>query len=244
MKFKPIDKMLEQVEIQKDISDAAYFNALMYTGRMLLKVTVAALVAAVDEGRDRHRYRLKYRLVRADSYGTWCEVLDEILTGVTAHNLCEGITRNDGEIYQLTKRTAANEWQHQCVTLLLNCLKLVNEADLGSRNRKIQSKEWFSRFARLRNRTQGHGASMSGQLSQMCPHLHESIKLFVDNYCLFQRPWAYIAPTLKGKYHVVRWTEEADSLRRLATSKGKKLNLPEGVYIHYVYSSVLRWVGF
>lgn len=233
MKFKPFDKMWVQIETQKDISDAAYFNALMYMARMLMKVTVAALVAAVHDGRDRHQYRLKYRLIRAEGYGEWRSVIEEILSGVTAQNHYEGITGSDNEVYQLTKRSTAGDWQHQCVNLLMNCLQVIGQPHTSSRNRRIKGKEWFIVFPELRNKTQGHGAPSSGQLSRICPDLDKSIRLFTENFRLFQRPWAYIAQTLKGKYHVVRWTEEADTLRSLATARGKRFTFPEGVYVLY-----------
>ncbi len=234
MKFRPFDRMWEQIEIRKDISDEAYFNALMYMARMFMKVTVAALVTAVNDGRDRHQYRLKYRLVRADSYGEWSSTLDEILTGVTAQNLCAGIKGNDNEVYQLTKKTTSNDWQHRCVTLLAKCLNVLGDSDVGSRNRKIQGKEWFRRFTELRNITHPHRAPSSDQLTKVCPDLHESISVFIDNFRLYQRPWAYISPTLKGKYRVVRLTEQAETLRILSTARGKKFAfLEEGVYIHF-----------
>ena len=231
MKFRPFDRMWDHIEIQKDISDAAYFNALMYMGRMSMKISVAALVAAVHDGRDRHQYRLKYRLVRAEGYGDWGSVLEHILTGVTAHNHYEGITGSDNEVYQLTKKTTAGDWQHQSVILLAKCLQEIGQKHTTSRDSKIKGMEWFKSFPQLRNKTQGHGAPSSGQLSRICHDLHSSIKLFTDNFRLFQRPWAYIAQTLKGKYRVVRWTEEADTLRTLATVKGKKFTFPEGVYV-------------
>ncbi len=76
MKFIPFDRMLDHIEIQKDISDAAYFNALMYMGEMFTKFTVAAMVSAVNDGRERHQYQLRSRLVREDGLGWWSQILD------------------------------------------------------------------------------------------------------------------------------------------------------------------------
>jgi len=141
VKFRPFDRMWDHIEIQKDLSDAAYFNALMYLGRMLMKVSVAALVAAVHDGRDRHQYRLKYRLVRNDGYGGWSAVLENILNGVTANYHYEGITGGDNEVYQLTKKTTAGDWQHQSVSLLANCMQVIAHPLPGSREKKIKAKE-------------------------------------------------------------------------------------------------------
>ena len=232
MQFKPFDRMWERVERDKDRSDADYFFALMYLGEMLTKFTVAAMVAAVNEGRDRHQYRLRYQLVRSDGIGDWGQVLNEVLTGVPAQHLFEGVKRPGDEIYQLTKRTKSDEWQHESVTLLSKCLKIA-VPNVEPPPKKIQGKLWFSTFAALRNKTRAHGAQPSGQLSSICPLLHDSIKLFIDNFRLYQRPWAYLAQTLKRKYYVVRWTEEAENLSILKTIQGKQHNFSEGVYIHF-----------
>ena len=232
MRFKPFDRMQDHIETQKDISDAAYFNSLMYFGEMLTKFTVAAMVSAVDEGRDRHQYRLKHRLVKADGIGEWSQVLDEILTGVPAQHLFEGIKSNGNETNQLTKRTKPDEWQHKSVTLLFECLKIA-EPDVEPLPKKIQGKSWFGIFAMFRNKTRGHGAPSGGQLSSMCPDLHDSITTFADNFRLYQRPWAYLAQTLKRKYYIVRWTEEAGNLNILKTREGKQYSFREGVYIHF-----------
>lgn len=46
--------------------DTALFSELLYVGEILLKITVAAFVSAIEEDREHHRYRLLHGLVRAD----------------------------------------------------------------------------------------------------------------------------------------------------------------------------------
>lgn len=230
MKFKPFDRMREHIETQKDISDAAYFNALMYMGEMLTKFTVAAMVAAVNDGRERHQYQLRYPLVRADGIGTWSQILDKVLTGVPAQHVIEEIKGEGKEVYDLTMRTKADAWQHVSVTLLFNCLKFADPNAEPPPNR-IQGKSWFNVFSSLRNKTRGHGAIPGGTTSTMCPALHESIETFLENFCLFQRPWAYMSQTQKRKYHVVRWTEDASALDILKRREGTAYSFTEGVHI-------------
>ena len=81
MAFIPFKKMQERVDVDLADSDSSFFWALMYYGEFLTKVTVAALVSAVKEERDRHRYRLIHCLVRADSIGDWNQALDDLLIG-------------------------------------------------------------------------------------------------------------------------------------------------------------------
>lgn len=230
MKFKPFDRMWDHIDTQKDQSDAAYFNALMYTGEMLTKFAVAAMVAAVNDGRERHQYQLRYPLVRANGLGAWSQILDKVLTGVPAQHLIEDIKGEGKEVYELTMRTKAGAWQHNSVTLLYNCLRIA-EPSAEPPPTRIQAKSWFNLFSALRNRTRGHGAISGGKTSVICADLQESIQTFLDNFCLFQRPWAYMAQTQKRKYHVVRWTDDAGALDILKRREGTAYSFAEGVHI-------------
>ena len=229
MVFKPFDQMLEKVERERRISDAAHFHALMCYGEMITKFAVAGMVAAVSDGRDRHQYRLEYELVRATGIGTWCDVLDEILGGVSAQHLHDEIKGDGNETYQLTTRTKREEWQFESVSLLYDCLR-VADAKAEPAPRRIMGKSWFRIFTQLRNKTRGHGAHGSDHFSKMCPLLAKSLELVVESFFLFQRPWAFLSQTGKGKYRVDRWNIAADCLRDLSTSRGRGYNIPEGVY--------------
>ena len=230
MKFKPFDRMWDHIETQKDQSDAAYFNALMYMGEMFTKFTVAAMVSAVNDGRERHQYQLRHPLIRANGIGTWSQVLDKVLTGVPAQHLIEDIKGEGKEVNELTVRTKSDAWQHRSVTSLHKCLRIADPHAEPPPNR-IQGKSWFNLFSSLRNKTRGHGAISGGKTSAMCPDLHESIETFLENFCLFQRPWAYMAQTQKRKYHVVRWTDDTGALDILKRREGTAYSFTEGVHI-------------
>lgn len=81
MAFLPFDRMWERVEVARQDSDPSLFLHLMYFGEMLLKIVASGLVSAIQEDRDRHRYRQLHRLVRADSIGEWAAVIEDVLTG-------------------------------------------------------------------------------------------------------------------------------------------------------------------
>ena len=232
MNFRPLDKMWDHVEIQKESSDAAYFNALMYMGEMFTKITVAAMISAVNDGRERHQYQLRSTLVRSESggLGSWRQILDKILTGVPAQHLVEDVKGEGKELNQLTARTKSDEWQFVSVSHLYDCLSIV-EPSTELAPKRIQGKTWFSQFTELRNRTRGHGAVSAGNISRMCPYLNASIRTFSENFALFRRPWAFLSQTQKRKYHVVRWTEEARALDFLKRREGTKYSFSEGVYI-------------
>jgi tetratricopeptide (TPR) repeat protein len=232
MTFKPFDWMWEQVQVEYDNSEVAYFNSLMYLGEMLTKLVAAGMVAAVDDARDRQQYRLKYQLVRADGLGDWAKAIDEVLTGVPAQYLIPSITDEGSEANQLTQRSKSGEWQYDSIALLDNCLKQIapNSERLAN---KVSGRIWFRLFVELRNKTRGHGAPSGKQLARLCDDLRKSIQLVQDNFLLFQRGWAYLSPTYKRKYHIVRWTDSASSLDFLKSREGMDYTYHEGVYIHF-----------
>ena len=185
MNFKPFDRMWEHVEIAKDNSDVAYFNALMYMGEMFTKFVAAGMVATVDDGRDRQQYRLKYQLVRAEGIGDWGRRIDEVLTGVPAQSLIQPAHE---EAKQLTQRTGHDEWQYESISLLHKCLMAI-ESSTDKLPKKSSGRQWFNFFAALRNTTRGHGATPAGKLARICDDLHQSITIFEENFILFQRSW-------------------------------------------------------
>lgn len=63
MVFQPLGRMWSRVENSRQDSDSAFFMELMYLGELLTKSLVAAMAAAVQDGNNRHRYRLLHRLV-------------------------------------------------------------------------------------------------------------------------------------------------------------------------------------
>src|SRR5579864_6509199 len=71
MQLKPITRMWERVEVEREDSDIALFNALMFCGELTAKVAVATMVAAIEDDRDRSRYAQLHGLVRADGLGDW-----------------------------------------------------------------------------------------------------------------------------------------------------------------------------
>ena len=151
----PIQDLLDHASNEKSESDSAYFYALMYTGEAVMKLTVAGLVAAVQEDREAHRYRLESRLVRADGLGSWDEVLDDVLTGPSAQFLDRGAYPTT---QGLTERVGEGSWQFDALHDLIETLGLVGLDSAPLLNRRVQGRTWFKEFVRLRNGTRGHGA--------------------------------------------------------------------------------------
>jgi hypothetical protein len=226
MFFLPIDKMWERVEIGKSESNVTLFNDLMYTGEMVSKIIILGLVASTEDSRDNHRYRMYYELIRADGLGSWVKVVDELLVGPAAQFVFEEARE---ERRQLTEKKQAS-WQQEAVNLLHMCLKII-DPDLEALPTKVDGRKWLEIFARLRNKTRGHGAITGERCNEIVGNLENSIKLFVENYKLFQRPWAYLYRNLSGKYRVSNMSPAAEALEYLKSTTDT--NVHNGIYVLY-----------
>lgn len=223
----PIKRMIERVEIEKEESDSAYFNSLMYLGEMVTKLTISGLAAAIRTDRDNHRYRAEYQLVRADSLGGWTKVLDEILTGPSSHFLHQSMRETQ---QCLTQRQARRNlsWQNEAIDSLVQSLKCVR-VENNQQPRRIRGSDWFGRFVELRNATRGHGAPPASVLSEACPHLRKSIEQMATELPLLYLPWAYIRRNLSGKYRVNYWGQPSDRFERLKRHADESYQ--DGVYL-------------
>ena len=220
--------MSERVVIERSDSDVAAFYALLFAGEMLLKTTVAGLVAAVRETRDRHQYRLLHDLVRADAIGDWVKALDEILLGPTSQHL-QNEARHEQR--QLTQRVRSDSWQCRSVQLLKDCLDTLG-IESEQLPTKIAARQWFSLFIVLRNKTRGHGAPRGQQCADAVNTLQESITCFAEHCDLFERPWAYLRRNLSGKYRITPLGKDAEPFSHFARGS-VDLQFPDGVYIQF-----------
>jgi hypothetical protein len=91
MSFLPIARMFSRVEKTSD-SDYSLFFELLYAGEFIVKFTVAAFVASIEDDREGHRYRLMHALVRADGIGEWASKLDEVLIGPASQHLASDLS--------------------------------------------------------------------------------------------------------------------------------------------------------
>ena len=225
--FKPLDQMWARAANSRADSDIAYFYDLMFLGEALTKTVTAALVAAVQDDRDRHRYQHEYRLFRASGLGDWQTSLDEILTGPAAQHLLPGARDLQRE---LTQRLDATSWQYQAVEALSACLHVFGVGD-GSITGKQALRQWFSLFPELRNKTRGHGAPHGVNCSKACEPLERSLTSICSNLCLFQYPWAYLHRNLSGKYRVTPISADVQPFEPLKSSRD--FSFPSGIYVYF-----------
>jgi hypothetical protein len=227
VRFLPIDRMWERTEIARQDSDALMFLSLMCTGEAITKTIVAGLVAAIKDDKERHRYRLLHKLVRASSLGEWSHALNETLTGTSSQHLYS-VARQEQQ--ELTRKCGDGSWQYEANRLLLECVSTLDK-DCEALPRKTDCRNWFSLFVALRNRTRGHGAIRGGDCSSMCPRLEKSIRLIAENHVLFKRPWIYLHRNLSGKYRVTRLSHDSGPFDYLKSSTEGKFR--DGVYVHF-----------
>jgi len=227
MIFRPIDRMLERIELSKDDSDLSYFTSLMYLGEMLVKIIASGMIAAINDERERHRYRLLHRLVRADGIGEWAACIDQVLIGPASQHLNEE-SRLDQKDF--TTKSSVGSWQYECVTRIQKCLCELN-IDCDGVKLTTDLRKWYSSFAVLRNKTRGHGAPSFDSCSKIAADLEVSLMLVVNNLSLFKRQWVYLHRNLSGKYKVTRLTENSSLFDHLKSSGD--LNYTNGIYVYF-----------
>lgn len=228
MRLHVFARALENVEISKSDGDSAYFLHLLYFGELFSKVTTLAICSAVADDSDRHRYALLYRIVRADGIGHWAQVIDEAVSGPTSQLIRPEF---HPERRELNTRANSETWQYRSVSLLDAALRVLNPQRPGLPS-KLEGRIWFSYFAELRNATRCHGVVAPSTSAKLSLLLDESIKLFVENFCLFQREWVYLHKNLSGKYRVTKIGTNDISYQPLKSSSPNRWgNLPDGVYI-------------
>ena len=69
--MKPLEQMWQRVEVARQDSDSELFSALLLAGELVAKLTTVGLLAAIPDDRERHRYRLAFKLVRTDGLLTY-----------------------------------------------------------------------------------------------------------------------------------------------------------------------------
>ena len=221
----PIAKMLERAQSEKTDSDASYFDALMYAGEMVIKLVGAGLVAAIQDDREKHRYRLEYQLVRASGLGDWASIIDDVLVGPSSRFLDPSVYSTQRE---LTQKMPADSWQASILRDISESLRSVDISDweLPTNN---QARDWFKGFVRLRNATRGHGAPSTTAQGKACLPLERSIVAIIANLSLFSLPWAYLHRNLSGKYRVTAWNDIDETLESL--KRENSYSFANGVYV-------------
>ncbi|MBU1934677.1 hypothetical protein KKF04_01350 [Patescibacteria group bacterium] len=228
MSILPIEKMRERVKIARQDSDTSYFLSLLYFGEMIIKLTGAGLVSAIENDPDRNRYRIIHRLVRADGLGDWSASIEDMLSGPSSRFLDK---ESVNEQQELITKCGTDSWQYQSSKWLNKCLQIIdpNAEQLQTR---IQGKKWLTLFVTLRNSTRGHGAPLSEICTRMCFPLEESIEIFIDNFALFKRPWLYLHKNLSGKYKSINLSNTTTD-KELSGIVSNIEKLDDGIYIKF-----------
>lgn len=214
--------------MSKEESDTEYFLSLLYAGEMLTKFIALSIVSGIQDDANRSRYTQLSNVVRADGIGDWVKCIEEVVQGPTSH-LCSIEMMKICK--DLVQKLPKNNWQYDCLSLIRSCLITLGE-NVEELSTRSQAKNWFQLFARLRNKTRGHGAVKTDLINSICPQLDKSIRLIISNFSLFDYEWAFLFQNLSGKYRVSSLSDNSNSFNYLKSSEGKKEHHATGIYIY------------
>lgn len=226
-KHLAIEQVLNRAERAKSESDFTYFWSMLLAAEALAKTVVLGVVAGIADDKDRHRYRLEHQLVKADGIGEWSTAIEDALTGSASQHL---LMEARIERRELTQHCKAGEWQFDAISELKAALDVlrIEAEELPS---KSDMKRWFRLFARLRNKTRAHGATLPEGGAAAVIHLAASVRIIYQNFHLFRRHWAHLHHNYSGKYRVSVITRDASDFDNF--SKSRDYNIPNGIYVFY-----------
>lgn len=219
-----IGKIQQKVETSKSESDFTFFFNLLVAGEAITKLITLLITASLKNDKDRHQYRILHGLVRASGIGEWSRAIDDLLIGTASQHLPEGMRVYQAEI---TKKCNNNEWQYNAVQELYTAMSFFN-LTVDSNTAKKDLKLWFKGFTELRNKTRGHGATLSKAASAAAPHLEKSINCITENLSLLNIPSAYLKRNMSGKFRVTAISNLSPQLEEL--KKKDTYNYEEGIY--------------
>ncbi|MEH6501200.1 MAG: NB-ARC domain-containing protein [Pseudoalteromonas distincta] len=226
--FTPVDLMMQRVCRNGSESDVARFWELTYAGEFLTRITAATIVSCIDNSRDRDRYGLEHRLVRADGLGEWVQVMENALTGPPASHLNMDAHELKSE---LLARSEEGTWIFDAVMELQEVLSGAYDPNIKIKE-KPSIRLWFNMFVQLRNKAKGHGAPSPAKLSGCVESMDKSIRLMVENLPINKFEWAYLHQNLSGKYRVIRLGTKSSSFDYLKKGQARERdNLSNGIYI-------------
>ncbi|MCA3225263.1 MAG: hypothetical protein ING52_07105 [Burkholderiales bacterium] len=224
---RAIDQVLQRVRDAKADSDFNYFFSLLLAGEALLKTVTLGMIAALEDDRDRNRYRLEHTLARADGLGEWGRVLEDALSGPASQYMLVDARTEQAELARVCSR---GDWQYEAVASLKSALNALG-IDAEELPAKSDMKRWFRLFVTLRNKTRAHGALQPSKAVLGAADLLASINCICQNLSLLRRPWADVYRNYSGKYRVLPITDNSspfDCLRREAQH-----SLRNGVYVYF-----------
>lgn len=225
MGLHPLELAWQRVGAARSESVDALFDAVLYAAEAFLKTYAAALIAGIPDERDRHRYRLCHRLVRAASIGEWADALADVATGPASTHLLAGAGLLQKE---LTERQGRGSWVYDSTALLHKSLSVVLK-DVEPLATRIDGRRWFTLLVQFRNKTRGHGATTSEDIVKIVGDIEASLRLYMEKSALTSLPWAYVRRNLSGKYHVVPLCGASQNFDKL---KGNRTEVfQDGIYI-------------
>ena len=182
-----VEKLKEQVEKARQISDAEAFISLLKMGEFLTKVTSLAVISSLTQNKDRLRYRYLFEVVSADGIGSWTKVLDQILGTAVSMNLIKEFNTEKNE---LLSSQVKDSWGYDMIYNIYKCKEIITGTSYGF-NFKIKLKDWFKNFAELRNDHAHNRVSLS-EYRKLIPFLENSLSTYTENFSLFKRQWIFV----------------------------------------------------
>lgn len=224
--LEPFTRIWKRIENSKTDSDVTVLYNLLYACEQMTKIVALGLIACLEKDHNNSKYFFINKVVRADGLGDWASTIDDILYGPASHFLCH---KAEDIQKALMEKVTNPSWQYGAVFAINQCL-IELEPKTESLPVKVTGGQWFMLFARLRNKTRGHGVISTEVCTKIVKNLETSLKLIENNFILFNYSWAYLYRNLSGKYRVSQLSSNIVPFEYLKEEDNH--NFENGIYLY------------
>ena len=235
-----LSQMDARVDLDKEDSDSAYFDALIRYASLASELAVLVVINGLINDKDRLRYKYLYDAIRVDSPGGWQGIIDSILTGPAGQFLHPGIQAMTRD---LSERVSSG-WQTEAVRSMAQVLSTAENEPLFEQ-KKASGRDWIRLVSELRNKQLSHGFPTPAIRKLVVGELERSVRLFLENLGFFNRlECAFLSQNLSGKYRVSPVSADAPSFSYLKSERSHKFQngiymwLGEPVRMHLIETNV------
>ena len=219
-----LDGINKQVQLARDDNNVALFDSLLNQLEFLIKLVTSGLLACVREDKDRQRYSLEYKLVRADNLGDWVGVLTRVLTGPSAELF---FTRSQDIKNELNGNIRAEDWRYSVLSQLISAASIVG-VERKEVDSRMKLRQFFEIGVQIRNRV-AHGAPTYRQKSDAVGFLDSALQILTQELQLFKIPWAYIHQNQNSTCRIAMFSGDSSCFGYL--KERNRETIENGVYI-------------
>ena len=178
--------LTDRIDRERASGDVALCDSAVDSCEGLIKHCAALLVASIpsDPGRA-ERYLLEHRLIRSSGVGEWGRAIQMCAVGHLNPLVQPQLEEVDASLADLSQSVRSGDWRHTAVCALDEALEIVG---VDVQRKKIRLLDFFTDFAKLRNKLDAHGAPDAATKARIGTALEPAARSVAENLMALQLP--------------------------------------------------------